>query len=101
MQRGAGGGCGPRPDVCPHRRRPGRDQGMAGTTPVPRKGEAMAVGTSVDEVSPETAGLLDKDSRYCSYGDTVHYADPPKIFNRCDGSYLYDERDTPYLDLQM
>jgi hypothetical protein len=34
---------------------------------------------SVDE-------LLEKDSRYCSYGDTVHYANPPKIFAGCDGS---------------
>jgi 4-aminobutyrate aminotransferase/(S)-3-amino-2-methylpropionate transaminase len=61
----------------------------------------MSVGSSVDEVSAETADLLDKDSRYCSYGDTVHYADPPKIFERCDGSYLFDEHNTPYLDLQM
>ena len=61
----------------------------------------MSVSSSVDELSPETADLLDKDSRYCSYGDTVHYADPPKIFERCDGSYLFDERNTPYLDLQM
>src|SRR5258708_7543212 len=45
--------------------------------------------------------LLEKDRLYCSYGDTVHYADPPKVFSRCDGSYLFDERDTPYLDLQM
>jgi 4-aminobutyrate aminotransferase/(S)-3-amino-2-methylpropionate transaminase len=61
----------------------------------------MSVGSSVGEVSPETADLLEKDSRYCSYGDTVHYSDPPKIFERCDGSYLFDEHDTPYLDLQM
>src|SRR5438270_12672182 len=140
MQRGANGGCGPRSDVCSHRRRPlrsmrgqsgrlrlrkrvadhllpqeqhslhairivcgraGGDQGLAGSAPVDHKGEAMAVGSSVDEVSPETADLLEKDSRYCSYGDTVHYADPPKIFKRCDGSYLFDESDTPYLDLQM
>ncbi len=45
--------------------------------------------------------LLEKDARYCSYGDTVHYADPPKVFAACDGSYLYDEEHTPYLDLQM
>ncbi len=47
------------------------------------------------------AALLEKDARYCSYGDTVHYADPPKLFARCDGNYLFDEEDTPYLDLQM
>jgi len=31
----------------------------------------------------------------------VHYADPPKFFERCAGSYLYDLRGTEYLDLQM
>src|SRR6266480_5823147 len=62
----------------------------------------MSVGGSIDtDVRPETADLLDKDSRYCSYGDTVHYADPAKIFKCCDGSYLFDESNTPYLDLQM
>jgi len=45
--------------------------------------------------------LLEKDARYCSWGDTVHYATPPKIFASCEGSYLYDEAQTPYLDLQM
>src|SRR5205823_5630629 len=39
--------------------------------------------------------------RVCSQGDTVHYADEPKIFARSEGSYLYDGNDTPYLDLQM
>jgi 4-aminobutyrate aminotransferase/(S)-3-amino-2-methylpropionate transaminase len=52
-------------------------------------------------VSSTTAELLEKDSRYCSFGDTVHYADPPKFFMECDGSYLFDEYGTPYLDLQM
>ena len=45
--------------------------------------------------------LIKKDSIYCSYGDTVHYADPPKIFRRCEGSLLYDSLNIPYLDLQM
>jgi 4-aminobutyrate aminotransferase-like enzyme len=45
--------------------------------------------------------LLARESRYCSYGDTVHYAETPKIFERCEGSYLYDTHGTPYLDLQM
>src|SRR5436305_12327404 len=59
------------------------------------------------EPSPTTAvnatndELLRKDSEYCSFGDTVHYADPPKVFSRCDGSYLFDERGIPYLDLRM
>ncbi|MDR1084042.1 MAG: aminotransferase class III-fold pyridoxal phosphate-dependent enzyme [Deltaproteobacteria bacterium] len=45
--------------------------------------------------------LLEAEAKYCSYGDTVHYLDPPKIFTRCEGSFLYDAADTPYLDLQM
>src|ERR1700716_461913 len=48
-----------------------------------------------------TEELLRKDNEYCSFGDTVHYSNPPKIFSRCAGSYLFDERGTPYLDLQM
>ncbi|MFA5090050.1 MAG: aminotransferase class III-fold pyridoxal phosphate-dependent enzyme [Candidatus Omnitrophota bacterium] len=45
--------------------------------------------------------LLTEESRYCSYGDSVHYLKRPKIFSECNGSYLYDCRGTPYLDLQM
>lgn len=49
----------------------------------------------------KAADLLALERQYCSYGDTVHYVDPPKIFVGCEGSYLYDENGTPYLDLQM
>ena len=45
--------------------------------------------------------LLADEARYCSFGDTVHYSEPPKIFDRCDGSYMYDAAGTAYLDLQM
>ena len=45
--------------------------------------------------------LLEKEGRYCSHGDTVHYAESPKLFDRCSGSYLYDLQGTGYLDLQM
>ncbi len=45
--------------------------------------------------------LLEKERRYCSHGDTVHYAEKPKFFARCEGSYLYDLHGTPYLDVQM
>ncbi|GBG03964.1 aspartate aminotransferase family protein [Azospira sp. I13] len=45
--------------------------------------------------------ILDKNKKYCSHGDTVNYADPPKVFASCDGSFLFDEHGTPYLDLQM
>jgi len=51
--------------------------------------------------TPTTAELLALEKKYCSFGDTVHYLDPPKVFVNCEGSYLYDERGTPYLDLQM
>src|SRR5882672_5806645 len=49
----------------------------------------------------EELALLEKEARYCSHGDTVHYADPPKFFERCAGSYLYDLHGREYLDLQM
>jgi len=52
-------------------------------------------------VRDEEAALLEKESRYCSYGDTVHYAEHPKFFERCDGSYLFDMHGQAYLDLQM
>ncbi len=45
--------------------------------------------------------LLELEAQYCSFGDTVHYEEPPKIFQRCEGSYLFDREDRPYLDLQM
>lgn len=45
--------------------------------------------------------LLELERKYCSWGDTVHYLDPPKIFDRCEGNYLYDRDGVPYLDLQM
>ncbi|KQP48559.1 aspartate aminotransferase family protein [Pseudorhodoferax sp. Leaf274] len=45
--------------------------------------------------------LLADEAKYCSFGDTVHYVNPPKIFDGCDGSYMFDAQGTPYLDLQM
>ena len=45
--------------------------------------------------------LLKLEDIYCSHGDTVHYTNPPKIFDRCDGSFMYDEQDREFLDLQM
>ena len=53
------------------------------------------------EAETRTRELLELDSKYCSFGDTVHYYNPPKIFADCDGSYLFDEAGTSYLDLQM
>ena len=46
-------------------------------------------------------GLLELESKYCSWGDTVHYVDNPNIFVRAEGSYVYDREGTEYLDLQM
>lgn len=45
--------------------------------------------------------LLALEARYCAHGDTVHYTDPPKLFERCEGSFLYDPSGQAYLDLQM
>src|SRR5512140_842517 len=53
------------------------------------------------QIREEELALLEKESRYCSHGDTVHYAEKPKFFGRCAGSYLYDLHGTQYLDLQM
>lgn len=41
------------------------------------------------------------EAEYCSWGDAVHSAERPKIFERCRGSFLYDAEGTAYLDLQM
>src|SRR5258708_34828719 len=54
-----------------------------------------------DPVSASEQELLELESKYCSWGDTVHYLDPPKFFERAEGHYLYDREDIPYLDLQM
>ena len=47
------------------------------------------------------ADLLALEAQYCSYGDTVHYTKVPKIFERCEGSFIYDGAGKKYLDLQM
>jgi 4-aminobutyrate aminotransferase-like enzyme len=41
------------------------------------------------------------EAAYCSWGDAVHSADPPKIFEWCQGCFLYDSGGTAHLDLQM
>jgi 4-aminobutyrate aminotransferase/(S)-3-amino-2-methylpropionate transaminase len=47
------------------------------------------------------AELLEMEKKYCSYGDTVHYLEPPKFFERAEGNYLFDREGVPFLDLQM
>ena len=38
------------------------------------------------------------EADFCSWGDTVHYATVPPIFERCLGSFLWDNRGRKYLD---
>ena len=45
--------------------------------------------------------LLELEAKYCSWGDTVHYADKLNIFKSAEGSFLYDNNGVEYLDLQM
>jgi 4-aminobutyrate aminotransferase-like enzyme len=45
--------------------------------------------------------LLALEAKYCSWGDTVHYADKLNIFKSAEGSFLYDREGREYLDLQM
>lgn len=45
--------------------------------------------------------ILKLEEKYCSYGDTVHYNEPPKIFVECENSYMIDEKGIKYLDFQM
>jgi 4-aminobutyrate aminotransferase/(S)-3-amino-2-methylpropionate transaminase len=52
-------------------------------------------------MSRTTEELLELERKHSSWGDTVHYLEPPKFFERAEGSYLYDRDGTPYLDLQM
>jgi 4-aminobutyrate aminotransferase-like enzyme len=52
-------------------------------------------------MTPSEEQMLADEAKYCSFGDTVHYVNPPKIFERCEGSYIFDGEGIPYLDLQM
>ena len=54
---------------------------------------------NLDLISDEQ--IKEIDAEYCSFGDTVHYSQNPKVFAGCDGSFMYDSNDIPYLDLQM
>ena len=58
-------------------------------------------GSQMAETPATEAELLALEQMYCSHGDTVHYTDPPKLFERCEGSFLYDGENRQYLDLQM
>ena len=67
---------------------------MATTKELKKKSASKNSGETNEE-------LMRMESEYCSWGDTVHYAEQPQIFERCEGSFLYDTEDKPYLDLQM
>lgn len=45
--------------------------------------------------------IRELDDKYCSWGDTTHYSKNPKVFRDCSGSFMFDSKDIPYLDLQM
>jgi len=51
--------------------------------------------------APREETLLELEAKYCSWGDTVHYAKELTMFARAEGIRLYDDKGTPYLDLQM
>src|ERR1035438_2025002 len=53
------------------------------------------------QVTRQEEDLLAVESKVCSYGDTVHYAERPNFFETCEGSFLYDGHKQPFLDLQM
>ncbi|MDD5558461.1 aminotransferase class III-fold pyridoxal phosphate-dependent enzyme [Candidatus Methylomirabilis sp.] len=55
----------------------------------------------VNDIRLSEEVLREKEAQYCSHGDTVHYSPVPKFFQGCEGSFLYDRDDKPYLDLQM
>lgn len=45
--------------------------------------------------------LLEKDKLFCSQGDTSSKHIPKKIFRCAKGSFLYDDQNIKYLDMQM
>lgn len=55
----------------------------------------------ITDIPTDEKTLLEIENVVCSHGDTVHYAENPQFFETCEGSYLYDKDNTPFLDLQM
>lgn len=60
-----------------------------------------ALRPSVEALRAEEDRLLALEARYCSWGDTVHYTQHPKIFSGCEGSFMFDAAGDRFLDLQM
>jgi len=51
--------------------------------------------TPTDSATLSTQQLLELDSKYCSFGDTVHYYNPPKIFSDCDAAICSTRKERP------
>ncbi len=68
---------------------------------MPRRPLKIAAAAAADGAAARDRELLELEALYCSHGDTVHYTEPPKLFESCEGSYLYDAEGREYLDLQM
>lgn len=59
------------------------------------------MGSKVKKLEMTDKELLALESKYCSWGDTVHYAQFLNIFEKADGCFLYDNKGTEFFDLQM
>ena len=58
-----------------------------------------AMGTTRPYVSDEELSSIDKE--YCTYGDKIHADANPKVFRDCNGVFMYDSENKPFLDLEM
>ena len=47
-----------------------------------------------------TPQLCALEKHSCSWGDTVHYTDGPKVFDRAEGAFLIDREGRRFLDVQ-
>ena len=88
--------CWPPPEPSPPRTLPVAPFRTSSTEP-----NCMNIFDKNADAAASDAQLLADEARYSSFGDTVHYVDPPKIFQRGEGSYMFDGAGVPYLDLQM
>src|SRR5206468_9914748 len=91
-------GRGSRRKICSYQSKPSFETARDRIRAIERENLAMSLTAAI---ARSDEALLELENRVCSYGDTVHYAEQPKLFARCEGSYLYDRAGTPYLDLQM
>src|SRR5512135_1006238 len=64
-----------------------RDAGRGGRTSLRKGGPHRMKPLPMVQLSEEA--LREKEAKYCSYGDTVHYSPVPKFFQNCEGSFLY------------